>query len=470
MVKYGLVCNPHRSVAVMLAGIQQQYLGIDRVMKVIVLGSGIIGTASAWFLNKAGHEVTVIERQPGAAQETSFANGCQISVSHATPWANKGAPMTILKALGKEDAPLLYRFRAEWLQWKWGMNFLRECTPQRTVHNIHQIVAIAEYSRQTLQAVRAEVDIDYDCLTRGILHFYTEQKDFDESLASARVMRELGCPREPLTVEQTIQLEPALAHIRDQIVGADFTETDESGDIYKFTTGLARKAQERGVSFQFNTTVTRLITEGSGASARVTGVEVINPEGRHMTLHADAFVMAMGSFSVPMLKPLGIDLMIYPGKGYSATYPIINPELAPTVSLIDDGYKLVLSRLGDKLRVAGTCEFNGYSRQLNATRCEAITRRTRELFPEACDYANPAYWAGLRPLTPSNVPYIGKSKFSNLFLNTGHGSLGWTMGCGSGRAIADIISGKQPDVNFAFTGIPTRTINQPARSAVVVPE
>lgn len=425
-------------------------------MKVIVLGSGIIGTASAWFLNKAGHDVTVIERQPGAALETSFANGCQISVSHATPWANKTAPMTIFKSLGKEDAPLLYRFRADWLQWKWGMHFLRECTPTRTAHNIRQIVAIAEYSRQTLQAVRAEADIDYHCLTRGILHFYTKQKDFDESLVSAAVMRDLGCPRVPMSADQAIKLEPALAQIRDQIVGADFTETDESGDIYKFTTALARKAQERGVHFEFNMTVTRLINEGAGSSAHIKAVEVIDAQGRHQTLQADAFVMAMGSFSQPILKSLGIDLMIYPGKGYSATYPILNPELAPTVSLIDDGYKLVLSRLGDKLRVAGTCEFSGYTRELNPTRCAAITRRTRELFPDACDYENPEYWAGLRPLTPSNVPYIGKTKFSNLFLNTGHGSLGWTMGCGSGRAIADIVSGVQPDVDFAFTGTPSR--------------
>lgn len=435
-------------------------------MKVIVLGAGIIGTASAWFLNKAGHDVTVIDRQAGAALETSFANGCQISVSHATPWANKTAPMTILKSLGKEDAPLLYRFRAEWLQWKWGISFLRECTPTRTVHNIHQIVAIAEYSRQTLQSVRAEVDIDYDCLTRGILHFYTDQKDFDESLASAAIMRDLGCPRTPMSADEAIKLEPALAQMREQIVGADFTETDESGDIYKFTSALARKAEERGVNFQFNTTVTRLITEGSGVSARVTGVEVINALGVHQTLHADAFVMAMGSFSTPILKPLGIDLMIYPGKGYSATYPVINPELTPTVSLIDDGYKLVVSRLGDKLRVAGTCEFNGYTRELNATRCAAITRRTKELFPDACDYGNPAYWTGLRPLTPSNVPYIGKTKFNNLFLNTGHGSLGWTMGCGSGRVIADIISGVQPDVNFAFTGMPPRKRNAAALPSI----
>jgi D-amino-acid dehydrogenase len=198
----------------------------------------------------------------------------------------------------------------------------------------------------------------------------------------------------------------------------------------------------------------RLLTEGAGAAAKITGVEVISAEGRHQVLRADAFVIAMGSFSVPLLKPLGIDLMIYPGKGYSATYQVTNPDTAPIVSLTDDGYKLVLSRLGNRLRVAGTCELNGYTRELNTTRCETITRRTRELFPDACDYENPVYWTGLRPLTPSNVPYIGKTRFSNLFLNTGHGTLGWTMGCGSGRAIAEIVSGRQPEVDFAFTGIP----------------
>ncbi|GGI21359.1 D-amino acid dehydrogenase [Oxalicibacterium faecigallinarum] len=435
-------------------------------MKVIVLGAGIIGTASAWFLNKAGHDVTVIDRQPGPAQETSFANGCQISVSHATPWANKTAPLTLLRSLGKEDAPLLYRFRPEWLQWKWGLHFLRECTPARTAYNIRQIVAIAEYSRQTLQQVRAETAIDYHCLTRGILHFYTDQKEFDSSLTSAAIMRELGCPRDPLTVDEAIRLEPALQAIRDQIVGADFTASDESGDIYQFTRGLAQHAQDRGVTFHFNHTITRLLREGTGSSARVSGVEIIDAEGRHQTLYADAFVVAMGSFSVDVLKPLGIDLLIYPGKGYSATYPVINPSAAPTVSLIDDGYKLVVSRLGDQLRVAGTCEFNGYSRALNPARCDAITRRARELFPEACNFDVPVYWAGLRPLTPSNIPYIGKTRYTNLYLNTGHGSLGWTMGCGSGRAIADIVSGNVPEVDFNFTSPPTQ--RRPSTTSLII--
>lgn len=432
-------------------------------MKVIVLGAGIIGTASAWFLHKAGHEVTVIERQPGVALETSFANGCQISVSHAEPWANPEAPLKLLKWLGKEDAPLLFRWRADWLQWRWGMRFLRECTPARAAHNIRQIVAIAEYSRQTLQAVRAETGIDYDCETRGILHFYTDEQEFNASLPAAQLMRDLGCPRQSIDADEVVRIEPALAAIRHKIVGGDFTATDESGDIYKFTTGLAKRCEDAGVRFRFDTTITRLLSGGSGADARITGVEVIDEHGRHQVLRADSYVLALGSFSQPLAKQVGIDLMVYPGKGYSATYPVKVPDLAPHVSLTDDGCKLVISRLGDRLRVAGTAEVDGYTRNLNDVRCAAITRRTRELFPDACDYDQAVYWTGLRPMTPSNVPYIGKSKFANLFLNTGHGTLGWTMGCGSGRAIADIVSGRRPDLDFAFTGMA-----QPnARSALV---
>jgi len=414
-----------------------------------VLGAGIIGTSSAWFLNKAGHEVTVIERQAGAALETSFANGGQISVSHAQPLANPSTPLKILKWLGREDAPLLYRFRPEWLQWKWALSFLRECTPTRSAANIRQIIALCEYSRQTLQEIRSETGLEYDCLTKGILHFYTDQKEFDASVPVARMMRESGCPRESISADEVIRIEPALAGSRHKIVGGDFTATDESGDIYKFTSGLAGKAIAAGVNFEFNTQITRLICTGSGAARRITGVEVINQHGRHEVLVADAYVVALGSFSTALLEPLGINLLIYPGKGYSATFNVIDPDAAPTVSLTDDGFKLVTSRLGDRLRVAGTCELNGYSRELNDVRCAAITRRTRELFPEGCDYEHPVYWTGLRPMTPNNIPYLGKSSIGNLFLNTGHGTLGWTMGPGSGRAIADLVSGRQPDFDSA---------------------
>jgi D-amino-acid dehydrogenase len=434
-------------------------------MKVIVLGAGIVGTSSAWFLQKAGHEVIVLERQPGAAQETSFANGGQISVSHAEPWANPSAPLKLLKWLGREDAPLLFRLRPEWLQWRWGIEFLRQCTPSHMAYNVRQIIAISEYSRQTLQAVRADTNIEYDCETRGILHFYTDEKEFQQSLPAANLMRDLGCPRQTINTNEVIRIEPALAPIRHKIVGGDFTATDESGDVHKFTTGLAAQCAAAGVAFRFNTFVTRLISEGTGASARIVGAEIIDEHGRHQTIRGDSVVVAMGSFSTHLLKPLGINLMIYPGKGYSATYPVIDTALAPRVSMTDDGHKLVISRLGDRLRVAGTCEINGYSRALNPVRCEAITRRTKELFPNACDYGQAQYWAGLRPLTPSNIPYIGKTKYSNLFLNTGHGTLGWTMGCGSGRAIAEIVSGRQPELDFAFTGMARTSVTRAIISA-----
>ena len=418
-------------------------------MKVIVLGAGVVGTASAWYLQQAGHDVTVLERQGGAALETSFANGCQISVSHAQPWANPATLLKVLRALGRDDAPLLFRLRADPLQWRWCAQFVRECCPGRVSANLRQIVAIAEYSRRSLQALRAETGIAYDSLARGILHFYTDQKEFDLASRAAAAMRELGCPRTPVSTDEAVRIEPALAGVRDQLVGGDFTASDESGDVFQFTEQLARKSAAAGVDFRYNTTVTRLVME----QGEVRAVEIIDGEGRHRLLRADAFVLALGSFSPALVAPLGLKLMIYPGKGYSATYPVREADAAPTVSLTDDGHKLVLSRLGSRLRVAGTCELNGYSRALDPVRCAAITRRVRALFPGACDYDHPVYWAGLRPLTPSNVPYIGKTRYRTLFLNTGHGTLGWTMACGSGRAIADIVSGRRPDVDFAFAGM-----------------
>jgi D-amino-acid dehydrogenase len=426
-------------------------------MKVIVLGAGLLGVTSAYFLRQQGHDVSVVDRQASPAAETSFANGGQISVSHAEPWANPSAPLKVLKWLGKEDAPLLFRIRADMRQWLWGLQFLRECTPARTRHNIEQIVRLGTYSRDTLQQLRRDIGIAYDERTQGILHFYTSQEEFDGAEAPAAQMRALGCDRRVISADEAVRLEPALRHIRPQLAGATYTAEDESGDANRFARELVRRCSEDGVQFLMSHTVTALREAGG----RIDHVEATDSEGRFQRLRADAYVLAMGSLSPIYAKPLGIALPIYPAKGYSVTMPVKDASMAHQVSLTDDEYKLVFSRLGDRLRIAGTAELNGYDRDLNRVRCEAIVKRVEQLFPGAGDSTQAQFWTGLRPATPSNVPIIGRSKLPNLFLNTGHGTLGWTHSCGSGKSIARIVSGLAPEVDFAFTGTPA------ARSARV---
>lgn len=416
-------------------------------MKVLVLGAGVVGTTSAWYLNRAGHEVTVLDRQPVPGNETSFANGGQISVSHAEPWANPHVLPRVLKWLGQEDAPLLWRWRADPAQLAWGLRFLVECLPGRTRRNIAAIVAMSLYSRNQLRALRAELDLHYDHLERGILHFYTNEQEFLAATQAARVMREFGLDRETVNVDQCLEIEPALRSARPQLVGGDYTPSDESGDAHQFTRALAEKAQAAGVGFCQNTTVHRSIHAGG----EITGFEVEDASGKHV-LQADAYVVALGSYSPLLLKPLGIGLPVIPAKGYSATLQLADGAEAPTVSCTDDEYKLVYSRLGNRLRIAGTAEFNGYNLDLNAVRCEMLMRRTRELFPDLAFEGEPAFWCGLRPATPSNVPFIGRTRYRNLWLNTGHGTLGWTMSCGSAAALADLMSGKHPEPDFPFAG------------------
>jgi D-amino-acid dehydrogenase len=417
-------------------------------MKVIVLGAGLLGVTSAYFLRQQGHEVSVVDRQASPAAETSFANGGQISVSHAEPWANPSAPLKLLKWLGKEDAPLLFRIRADMRQWLWGLQFLRECTPARTRHNIGQIVRLGTYSRDTLQQLRRDVGLAYDERTQGILHFYTSQEEFDGAEGPAAQMRALGCDRRVISADEAVQLEPALRHIRPQLAGATYTAEDESGDANLFARELVKRCEADGVQFLMSHTVTALRQAGG----RIDHVEATDSEGRFQRLHADAYVLAMGSLSPLYAQPLGISLPIYPAKGYSVTMPVKDASMAHQVSLTDDEYKLVFSRLGDRLRIAGTAELNGYDRDLNRVRCEAIVKRVEQLFPDAGDSTKAQFWTGLRPATPSNVPIIGRSKLPNLFLNTGHGTLGWTHSCGSGKSIARIVSGLEPEVDFAFTG------------------
>jgi D-amino-acid dehydrogenase len=415
-------------------------------VKIVVLGAGVIGTTTAWFLNQAGHEVTVIERQPNVGLETSFANGGQISVCHAEPWANPSAPKKILQWLGKEDAPLLFRLRADINQWRWGWQFLKECTPTKTRKNTLNILRLGLYSRGVIQKLRTDTGIEYDALTKGILHFYTDPKEFEDAIVASQFMREYGCDRNVLDKKSDIvAIEPAFANSVDKIVGATFTASDESGDAQKFTHNLALLAAKKGVKFLFDHTITQ-IKQNQG---RISGVTVKHHD-EIMTITADAYVICLASYSALIVRDLGISLLIYPAKGYSATVEVPEGANAPTVSMTDDEYKLVFSRLGNRLRIAGTAELNGYNLNLNDIRCQALIKRTAALFPNAADYSKPVFWTGLRPATPSNVPYIGKTKFPNLYLNTGHGTLGWTHSCGSAQAIADIIDDKKPDVEFDF--------------------
>ena len=418
-------------------------------MNVLVLGAGLLGTTTAYYLRQLGHDVTVVDRQARPAAETSFANGGQVSVSHADPGANPGAPLKLLQWLGREDAPLLFRLRADMRQWLWGLQFLRECTPARTRHNIEQIVRLGTYSRAQLQALRQARGLQYDQRAQGILHFYTSEREFAAAEAPAAQMRDLGCDRRVISADEAVALEPALAHIRPKLAGATYTAEDESGDAQAFVRELALRCAADGVQFLMSHTVTALREAGG----QIDHVEVTDADGRYQRLRADAYVVALGSWSPMLAAPLGLRLPIYPAKGYSVTMPVKDEALAHQVSLTDDEYKLVFSRLGDRLRIAGTAELNGYDRDLNRVRCEAIVRRVEQLFPGAGDASQAQFWTGLRPATPSNVPIIGRSKLPNLFLNTGHGTLGWTHACGSGKSIARIVSGLKPEVDFAFAGM-----------------
>lgn len=421
-------------------------------MKVVVLGAGVVGTASAWYLTRAGHEVTVLDRQAEAALETSFANGGQISVSHAEPWANPTAPLKVLQWLGREDAPFLFRPRADLDQWLWGVRFLIECLPGRTRRNTEAAFALASYSRDCLGELRRETGIHYDESERGILHIYTERDLFEHAHGEVALLRERGFEVAIKSADECVAIEPALAHAKGKLYGGAYAVSDESGDARMFTQRLASLAGQQGAQFRFNVSVIRIELD----AGRVSRVVIDDEVGIEESVRADAFVVALGSYSRPVLRSIGIPLPIYPVKGYSITIALEPEDEAPTVSLTDHARKIVISRLGDRLRVAGTAELAGYDTEINEVRCQALVKRCFELFPRAGRPDAAQYWTGLRPATPSNLPIIGRTRFPNLYLNTGHGTLGWTMACGAGHALADILSGKTPEPDFGFLGVGKR--------------
>ncbi|MGY4831519.1 D-amino acid dehydrogenase [Sphaerotilaceae bacterium SBD11-9] len=423
-------------------------------MKVVVMGAGIIGVSTAWYLLDQGHEVTVVDRQRDAALETSFANGAQISVSFCEPWAHPAAPLKVAKWLLRDDAPLLFRPKLDPHQWRWGLSFLTQCTHAAFERNVTQLVALGRYSHESLKSLVAQTGIEYDRLERGILHFFSNQQDFDDAAGGVELMRRHGVDRRVLSRDEVLQVEPSLRGFADRIAGGTYTASDESGDARVFTQQLARLCQQRGATFLYEHDILGIDVAGGSVQGVRVGDQL---SGQRRTLRADAYVAAMGSFTAPLLRPLGIYLNIYPAKGYSATFKLKQPERASVVSMIDDGRKIAISRLGDTIRVAGTAEMAGYDTGLESAtsqvRCAALVRRYEELFPGVADTSEPNFWAGLRPSTPNNIPYIGRGgKLRNLWLNAGHGTLGWTHGAGSGRALAELMSGLQPALDFGFCG------------------
>jgi D-amino-acid dehydrogenase len=412
-------------------------------LRIAVLGAGVVGVTSAWYLARAGHEVTLIDRQPEPGRETSFANGGQISAGHAEPWAKPSVIPKVLRWLGREDAPLLFRPRADARQWLWGLRFARECLPGRFERNTRLLAGLAGYSRGCLAALRDEAQLSYHRVDKGILHFCDTQADFDALAQHATAMRRLGMRREVKSAAECLALEPALRGSQVRIAGGVHTPEDESGDAHEFTLQLASRLGALGVRIRMDTVASGLALEGGRVQAVTTAA------GR---IPVEAVVVALGSYSPLFLAPYGISIPVYPLKGYSVTVtiPPASADAAPTVSLTDESHKLVISRFGDRLRCAGTAELTGYDTSINTARCEAIVRRLRQLFPGLAAMRSPAYWAGLRPATPNNVPIIGRARFPNLFLNTGHGTLGWTLAAGSARALADLVSGRRPDVAFEF--------------------
>ena len=417
-------------------------------MHVMVLGAGVTGVTTAWYLRQAGFEVSVIERQPGAGLETSFANGGQISVSHPEPWANPATPWLALRWLGRDDAPLKVRPAADPAQWRWGAAFLRECLPWRTRRNTAAIAALAVWSGQCLASLRDETGLQYEQRTRGILHLFNTDAEFKQAAHRAAELARFGIDARVCSARECIDIEPALGARRGGLAGGLYASGDESGNAHIFTRRLAERLEEAGAQMRWNTDIRRLC-QRDGA---LTGIEVSEAGGRSAMLTADAYVACLGSYGATLLAALGVRLPIYPVKGYSITAALAAPGKAPEVSLTDESRRIVCSRLGDHLRIAGTAELTGFDTQIRPERIQPLLEWARQNFPAVLDETRITPWAGLRPATPGNVPLIGKSPLENLWLNTGHGTLGWTLACGSASALTHLMRGDRLDLAFPFCG------------------
>ena len=409
-------------------------------MKVLVLGGGVIGVASAYYLAKAGHEVELVDRQSGPALETSFANAGEVSPGYSAPWAGPGVPLKAIKWMLMAHSPLVIWPLLDPAMWRWGAMMLANCTERAYALNKSRMVPIAEYSRDCLKVLRAETGIGYDERAQGTLQLFRTQKQLDSIGGDVAVLKQYGVPFEVLDRGGFCRVEPALKLTQEKFVGALRLPGDETGDCFKFSNRLAEMAAAWGVQFRWNTRIDALQV-GGGA---VTGVHT--DAG---LLRADKVVLALGSYSPKMLEPVGIRIPVYPVKGYSITVPITDAQYAPESTIMDETHKVAVTRLGDRIRVGGTAELAGYSLNLREPRRGTLNHVVTDLFPRAGDLSKASFWCGLRPMTPDGTPIIGTTPVKNLLLATGHGTLGWTMAAGTGRVIADLVSGRQPEIDVS---------------------
>ncbi|MBM2770075.1 D-amino acid dehydrogenase [Burkholderia anthina] len=405
-------------------------------MRVVILGSGVVGVASAYYLARAGHEVTVIDREAGPALETSFANAGQISPGYAAPWAAPGVPLKAVKWMFEKHAPLAIRLDGTRFQLQWMWQMLRNCTAERYAVNKGRMVRLAEYSRDCLQALRADTGIQYEGRTGGTLQLFRTQQQLDGAAKDIAVLQEANVPFELLSPAELKNAEPALAAVSHKLTGGLRLPGDETGDCQLFTTRLAALAESLGVKFRYNTPIDALAIAGG----KIAGVQCGSE-----TVRADAYVVALGSYSTSFISNL-MKIPVYPLKGYSITAPIVNEAAAPVSTVLDETYKIAITRFDQRIRVGGMAEIVGFDKNLRAARRETLEMCVNDLFPGGGDTSNATFWTGLRPMTPDGTPIVGRTPVSNLFLNTGHGTLGWTMSCGSGQLLADLISGKKPAI------------------------
>ena len=408
-------------------------------MKVIVLGGGVIGVSAAFQLAHAGHQVTVLERQAAAALETSYGNAGEVSPGYSAPWAGPGVPVKAIKWLLMEHRPLVIRPQLDLNLVRWGLAMLRNCTAARYEVNKGRMVRLAEYSRDCLRELRSDTGIHYDERMQGTLQLFRTQAQLDGTAADIAILKRYGVAFELLDAAGCIRREPALAKVREKFVGGLLLPGDETGDCFKFTQNLAALAEQRGVVFRYGTRIERLLQAGKQVDGVVTDAG---------TLKADAYLVALGSHSPLLLKPLGIRIPVYPVKGYSITVPITDAGGAPESTVMDETHKVAVTRLGDRIRVGGTAELAGYTLKLHDARRRTLEHVVSDLFPQGGDVSRAEFWCGLRPMTPDGTPVVGATRVPNLYLATGHGTLGWTMAAGTGRVMADVISGRKPDIDL----------------------